>query len=48
VSAWRSPAATLSERTDISFGNMKFGQSLEVIDPDVDEYLRDMKSMFVE
>jgi hypothetical protein len=39
---------TLYESTDISFGNMKFGEPLDVIDPDVDEYLRDMKSMFVE
>ena len=39
---------TLYDSTDISFGNMKFGEPLDVIDPDVDEYLRDMKSMFVE
>ena len=39
---------TLYDSTDISFGNMKFGEPLEVIDPEVDEYLRDMKSMFVE
>lgn len=39
---------TLYESTDISFGNMKFGEPLDVIDPEVDEYLRDMKSMFVE
>ena len=39
---------TLYDSTDISFGNMKFGEPLDVINPDVDEYLRDMKSMFVE
>jgi len=39
---------TLYDSTDISFGNMKFGEPLDVIDPDVDDYLRDMKSMFVE
>jgi len=39
---------TLYESTDISFGNMKFGAPLDVIDPDVDEYLHDMRSMFVE
>ncbi len=39
---------TLYESTDISFGNMKFGEALDVINPDVDEYLRDMRSMFVE
>jgi 2,4-diaminopentanoate dehydrogenase len=39
---------TLYESTEISFGNMKFGEPLAMINPDVDEYLRDMKSMFVE
>jgi hypothetical protein len=39
---------TLYDSTDISFGNMKFGEPLDVVHPDVDEYLRDMKSMFVE
>jgi 2,4-diaminopentanoate dehydrogenase len=39
---------TLYDSTDISFGNMKFGEPIDVINPDVDEYLRDMKSMFVE
>ncbi len=39
---------TLYESTDISFGNMKFGEPLDVIDPDVDDYLGDMRSMFVE
>ena len=39
---------TLYDSTDISFGNMKFGEPLDVINPDVDEYLGDMKSMFVE
>ncbi len=39
---------TLYDSTDISFGNMKFGEPLDVIDADVDEFLRDMKSMFVE
>ena len=39
---------TLYDSTEISFGNMKFGEPLDVIDPDVDEYLRDMKAMFVE
>ncbi|RDH75944.1 dihydrodipicolinate reductase [Mycolicibacterium moriokaense] len=39
---------TLYESTDISFGNMKFGEPIEVVDPDVDDYLRDMKAMFVE
>src|SRR4029078_12247002 len=38
----------LYDSTDISFGNMKFGEPLDVINPDVDDYLRDMKSMFVE
>jgi hypothetical protein len=39
---------TLYDSTDISFGNMKFGEPLDVINPDVDKYLVDMKSMFVE
>ena len=39
---------TLYDSTDISFGNMKFGEALDVINPDVDQYLGDMKSMFVE
>ena len=39
---------TLYDSTDISFGNMKFGEPLDVINPDVDEYLGDMRSMFVE
>jgi hypothetical protein len=39
---------TLYDSTDISFGNMKFGQPPDVIDPDADPFLRDMKSMFVE
>ena len=39
---------TLYDSTDISFGNMKFGEPLDVINPDTDEYLGNMKSMFVE
>jgi len=39
---------TLYDSTDISFGNMKFGEPPDIIDAEVDPFLRDMKSMFVE
>src|SRR6478609_2014615 len=39
---------TLYDSTDISFGNMKFGEPPDIIDAEADPFLRDMKSMFVE